>query len=232
MPEIRVSIELPFALGLAEGDYQTAEAGELIRIAAPPLEETNPRTIVSAAFQHNELLDAVEKQRTRVQDADRLLRRTNRMLRWYRAVRQRADITELTRAQASPFRFDLVGAGDESGWTDPIEFEETVPSALALTVEQLTARVRSGLASGGEPNVDVLFLLDAERAVQQGRFREAVLFCWSTIDSVFNRTYDALVDVALAKDWAEARKLQGPRPRLENKNERGNAPPRKSFVIQ
>lgn len=65
--------------------------------------------------------------------------------------------------------------------------------------------MRAGLASGHDPAVDVLFLLAAERALQQGRFREAVLFCWSTIDSVFNRKYDALVNVALAQEWAEAR---------------------------
>ena len=32
-----------------------------------------------------------------------------------------------------------------------------------------------------------------------------MLFCWSTIDSVFSRKYDLLVDVALAEDWGEAR---------------------------
>jgi hypothetical protein len=138
-------------------------------------------------------------------DADRLLRRTNRLLRWYRAVRRRADITELTRAQASPFRFEVVGPGDPTDWTDPIAYEETGPIPLDLTAEELTDQVRDGLASGRDPDVDVLFLLDAERALQQGRFREAVLFCWSTIDSVFSRKYDALVDVALAEDWGDAR---------------------------
>jgi hypothetical protein len=44
------------------------------------------------------------------------------------------------------------------------------------------------------------------RAIQQGRFREAVLFCWSTIDSVFNRKYDVLVNAGLAGEWADARK--------------------------
>ncbi len=111
----------------------------------------------------------------------------------------------MTRAQASPFRFEVVAGGAPEGWTDPIEYEETGPTPLALTVEQLTNQVRDGLASGNDPHVEVLFLLDAERALQQGRFREAVLFCWSTIDSVFNRKYDSLVDVVLAEDWGEAR---------------------------
>ena len=102
MLEIRISITLPYALRLTEGDYQTARRGEIIHISAPPLEETSPQTIVSATFQHDEIADPVEKQRLRDQDADRLLRRTNRMLRWYRAVRQRADITELTRSAGEP----------------------------------------------------------------------------------------------------------------------------------
>jgi hypothetical protein len=205
MPEIRITITLPYALRLAEGDYQTAQAGEMIHISAPPLEETSPQTSVAATFQHDEIPDPAEKRKVRFQDANRLLRRTNRMLRWYRAVRQRADITELTRAQASPFRFELVGPGDPTGWIDPIEYEEAGPTPRTLTVQELTDQVRDGLAGGGDPDVDLLFLLDVERALQQGRFREAVLFCWSTIDSVFNRKYDSLVDVALAEDWGGAR---------------------------
>ena len=30
------------------------------------------------------------------------------------------------------------------------------------------------------------------------------MFCWSTIDSVFNRKYDALAKAALAGEWADA----------------------------
>ena len=70
---------------------------------------------------------------------------------------------------------------------------------------QTTQAVRDGLASGNEPDVADLFLLDAERALHQGRFRETVLFCWSTIDSVFNRRYDALVDAGLVGEWGESR---------------------------
>jgi hypothetical protein len=61
------------------------------------------------------------------------------------------------------------------------------------------------MASGGEPEVADLFLLDAELAVHEGRFREAVLFCWSTIDATFNRKYDQLVDARLTGELSEAR---------------------------
>jgi hypothetical protein len=61
MLEIRVSITLPYALGLAEGDYLTAQVGEIIRVSAPTLEETNPQTVISATFQNGENLDPDER---------------------------------------------------------------------------------------------------------------------------------------------------------------------------
>jgi hypothetical protein len=151
MPEIRISITLPYALRLTEGEYQTSQVGEIIRISAPLLEATTPQTIVSATFFHDEITDPSEKQQIRTEDAKRLLRRTNRMLRWYRAVRQRADITELTRAQASPFRFELVSPGDSAGWIKPIQYEKEGPIPLPLTVEEVTDQVRNGLAGGRDP---------------------------------------------------------------------------------
>ena len=209
MPLIRVSISLPYALGLPEGDYATVQApgDEPVSIGPAQLDEMQPQTILFTTFQHPDDLDPDQKERARVSDADRLLRRTNRLLRWYRAIRRRADISERTRAQTSPFRFDLIGVGDPLGWTEPLRYEETGPVATNLTVVDLTNQVREGLSSGDDPRVEVLFLLDAERAVQQGRFREAVLFSWSTIDSVFNRQFDALVDTVLAGEWAGAREF-------------------------
>ncbi len=92
-------------------------------------------------------------------------------------------------------------------WTATLEYEMAGPQPAPLGLEQATQAVRDGLASGNDPDVAELFLLDAERALHQGRFREAVLFCWSTIDSVFNRRYEALVDVALAGEWGDAREF-------------------------
>jgi hypothetical protein len=202
--DIRVKLVVPYALRLNDGDYPTSPGGEVIRLTAHPEEETRPQMIVSATFSLDEVLDAAQILLLRFQLGDRLLRRTNHLLRWYRAVRRRPDIAELTRAQASPFLFEISG-GDAEGWTEPLWHEEKGPISLPLTVEQLTTEVRAGLATGNDPDVAALFLLDAELAVQQGRFREAVLFCWSTIDSVFNRKYDQLVQAALVGELSDAR---------------------------
>jgi hypothetical protein len=190
LPELQVSVVLPYYLRLAEGDYQTAEVGDVVQVVPPPLlEGTVPRTSVSARFAPEDSRDPDEIQKRRVRCCEQLLRRTNRLLRRYRSVSRQADITELTRAQVSPFQFTAAGAAQPA----------------VLTMEQTTQVVRDGLASGSEPDVADLFLLDAERALHQGRFRETVLFCWSTIDTVFNRRYEALVDAALVGEWGEAR---------------------------
>lgn len=206
MPELQVSVVLPYHLRLADGSYPTAQVGEELQMAAPPLlEGTVPRTTVHAHFAFEESADPDEIQRRRIRCGDQLLRRINRLLRWYRSVSRQAEIVELTRAQVSPFQFAAVGAARAPEWLRPLEYESASPQPAALSLEQTTERIRSGLASGNDPDVADLFLLDAERALHQGRFRETVLFCWSTIDSVFNRRYDALVDAALTDEWSEAR---------------------------
>lgn len=206
MPELQVSVVLPYYLRLAEGNYQTAQVEEVVQVVAPPLlEGTLPRTSVRARFTPEESADPDEIQKRRVRCGEQLLRRINRLLRWYRSVSRQADITELTRAQVSPFQFAAAGAALGAEWTTPLEYEAAGPQPAVLTLEQTTQAVREGLTSGNEPDVADLFLLDAERALHQGRFRETVLFCWSTIDSVFNRRYETLVDTALLGEWGEAR---------------------------
>ena len=107
-------------------------------------------------------------------------------------------------------------------WTVPLEYEAADPQPAALTLAQTSDAVRHGLLSGNDPDVAELFLLDAERALHQGRFRETVLFSWSTIDSVFNRGYGALVDVGLAGEWGEARTFfKGLDFKLKNKMSAG-----------
>lgn len=206
MPELQVSVVLPYYLRLAEGDYQTAQVGEVIQLDAPILlEGTPPCTPVRGRFTPEDSGDPEEIEKRRARCSEQLLRRINRLLRWYRSVSRRADITELTRAQVSPFQFKAISAAPPVEWITPLEYEAAGPQPAVLALEQTTQAVRVGLAGGNDPDVADLFVLDAEMALHQGRFRETVLFCWSTIDSVFNRRYDALVDVALAGEWVEGR---------------------------
>ena len=191
-----------------------------------------PCTSVCARFTPEESADLDEIHKRRVRCGEQLLRRINRLLRWYRSVSRQADITELTRAQVSPFQFAATGAAPPAEWTAPLEYEAVGPQPAVLTLEQTTQAVRDGLASGNDPDVADLFLLDAERAVHQGRFRETVLFCWSTIDSVFNRRYDALVDAALLGEWGEAQEFfKGLDFKLRNKISAGMSPCRESVPV-
>lgn len=206
MPTIRVTITLPYYLRLAEGDYAAPEGLETVRVLAPELAEgLPPRTPVQTTFVNHDTTDPDEIQREKARNASQLLQCANRLLRRYRAVTRRADIIEVTRAQASPFRYEVVGATAAAEWSSAVEYEATGPQPVPFTIEQTTDAVRNGLLLGAEPSVADLFLLDAERALHQGRFREAVLFCWSTIDSVFNLKYNALIDAVLVGEWAASR---------------------------
>ncbi len=205
MPDLRVSVILPYYLRLGEGDYQTAQGGEVIHMRPPILEESSPpRTPLWAPFSLEDSADPDVIQRLRARCAEQLLTRINRLIRWYRAVSRRADITELTRAQVSPFEFAAIEVAPSPEWLAPLAYEQP-PPPVHLDAVQTTAAVREGLGTGRDPGVAELFLLDAERALHQGRFREAVLFCWSTIDSVFSRKYDLLVRAALDEEWATGR---------------------------
>jgi hypothetical protein len=142
--------------------------------------------------------DPEEPRRLKMKQADRLLDLTNGLLRCYRAITQNATITELSRAMVSPFRFRVVSEGSNLlAWESDLTYEANPRKIRALRTPTVTKRVRNMLASGNEPEVADLFLLDAELAIHEGRFREAVLFCWSTIDATFNRKYDQLVESKL-----------------------------------
>lgn len=208
MPEVRVSFLLPSFLRITSGEYEAGPHDVKIEVLDPQLlEGTAPRSRVRANFTHDDTTDQNLIQRQKARDADQLLWGANRLLRWYRAVTHRAEMVEVTRAQASPFEFEVLGGGADPGWSAPLQYEAAVPTPLDIPNAEITQRVRDGFGSGQEPDVSELFLLDADRALNQGRFREAVLFCWSTIDSVFSRKYDALVARALAGEWSAAREF-------------------------
>src|SRR5665213_4584487 len=150
--------------------------------------------------------NAETQERQREVEADRLLRRVNRLLRWYRVATGQAAIIELTRAQASPFRFILDGTGAAWGGDATLEYEAaSLPVPAKGSRASFGDTVRQGLGDGTDPDVATLNLLDAEYALSVGRFREAVLLCWGAIDSTFVRKFKSLVDGRLMDEWAEGR---------------------------
>ena len=163
-------------------------------------------TVVSFTIDQPDTEDPDERRRLKSRQADQLLSLTNRLLRGYRSITKDSAITELSRAARALFGSEVDSEGaNSSAWESELTYQADPPKKLAQRTQTITKRVRELFASGTEPEVADLFLLDAERALHEGRFREAVLFCWSTIDSTFSRKYDELVDAKLAGEWAEAR---------------------------
>jgi hypothetical protein len=200
MPRVQASILLPYRLKLASGQYPTGLAGQDLGIddvgvrrgrgsTLPPAlvgpisgsllpSIRRPKTMVSPTEDVRDTEDPDEQSELNAKLAKRLLLQTNRLLRSYRAITGDATITELSRAEASPFRFEVVPEeGRVAAWRAEFVYQASPPKAPAQAAQTITDRLRDLLASGDEPEVADLFLLDAELAVHEGRFREAVLLC-------------------------------------------------------
>lgn len=159
----------PYILRLREENYFTSgeePSAGFVQVTQPCATPGSvARTIAGSTFSHPAVSDRDEQRRIRARDAEHLLRLTNRLLRWYRAVSGQAEVIELTRAQASPFQFEVIGHTESVGWDDPLEFEAAGSRPLSRSLDELSVEVRRGLSSGNEPLVERLFLIDAERAL-------------------------------------------------------------------
>jgi len=207
MPRVQATISLPYLLKLESGLYSAGQPGRDLEITGLNfLRDVRPHTMISITTDQPDTERRGEQSKLNARQADQLLSLTNRLLRCYRAITRDSTITELSRARASPFQLQIVSEWvSAAAWESELTYPADPPKILAKRTQTITNQVRTLLATGSEPEVAVLFLLDAERAVHEGRFREAVLFCWSTIDSRFNRKYDELVDAKLVDEWADAR---------------------------
>ncbi len=208
LTSITVSLILPYLLRLPPGKYPLgAESGFLTlkeQFVSGAEGSGAKYTLVSITFEANALVPPEQQFEIKRKQADRLLGAANRLIRWYRSETRQAGVLELTRAQASPFSFHLTATG--AAWEEPLAYEsDALPSAIPGSMATIAKAVRKGLASDADPEVADLFLLDAEQALRDGRFREAVLFCWSTIDATFSSKYDQLVDEVLAGEWSGGR---------------------------
>jgi hypothetical protein len=207
MPRVQATLLLPYMLKLKSDLYPAGQPGLELEIGESTLlPDLGPRTMISMTTDQPDTEDGGEQYTLNFRQAKQLLNLTNRLLRCYRAITRDSTITDLSRARASPFRFQTISEGaSPPAWESEVSYPADPLKILAKRPATITNQVRALLATGKEPEVAALFLLDAERALHDGRFRETVLFCWSTIDATFNRKYDELVDAKLAGEWTPAR---------------------------
>ena len=204
---VQVSFVLPYLLRLPDGDYPGGSEKDSIALREEYVETngvTTKLTVASSEFEARSSVLPEEELALKDREANTILRRTNSLLRWYRVETRQAAVVEVTKAQASPFVFKEKLTN--LNWGKEFFFEVNPPVAVtSRSGASLAKAIRAGMASNNDPEVSRLFLLDAEQALRDGRFREAVLFCWSTIDATFNIKYEAIVDEVLAREWAEGR---------------------------
>ncbi len=71
----------------------------------------------------------------------------------------------------------------------------------------MEAKIRAALVDGSDPSISDVYLLDAELAYREERFRETVLNCWSVIDATFTTEFEKMAKQSLTGEWAEAREF-------------------------
>lgn len=212
MTMVHVMIDLPYFFLLPYGKYSTGLDSAIFLTTVAGGERTQTR--VSSRFVAPSQIDRESAESIARIEAVKLIRSTNRLLRWYRHLASSPGVLEVTRSQVSPFWFRLLDEG-----TSPLSFDQEwiVPSLRfepekpvlprSRNVGELAELLRDKLATAVEPDVAQLNLLDAQHAKSMGRFREAVLLSWSVIDSSFVGKFETLVDERLAGEWGEARKF-------------------------
>jgi hypothetical protein len=194
MEDIRIECNLPFLLGLQDGRYGT------LRLQRDP-----KGTHVSREFRSKSNEDLEAKQ---AKEARTLLVEVNRLIRWYKLMSLDSLVEEVALWRASPFQFSK--AADNQPWGNQwLSFSSLASAADPFpgAAQTLSDSVRAEFEHGKEPPVSVLFLFDARRALDEGRFREAVLFSWSTIDSIFNHRFNALADRIWSREPVESRQF-------------------------
>lgn len=191
---------LPRGTYLPQGEYTQPDQGAL-SIESAGVHAEQGQSYASMAITAPDDLDPDAKLLFEQDQARRLLRSVNRLLRWHRAVTQSATVHEMTLAQASPFV--ILHAGGENIWGGYSASPVAVSSFSTDSKRDMAKRVRDGFAGGKEPPVEELLLLDARQALLEGRFREAVLFSWGTIDATFNIFFGQMAEERLAGDWSD-----------------------------
>ena len=180
MTAVRISLQLDYRLALPAGQYGRLD------LSHGPDDTTQLALDWSTGCEPNA---AGQEQLAR-----EMLRQTNRLLRWYRHLTRHAQVVELTLAQVGAFSFvaDGHGWGPNQGRFEVVQDPPYDPLLDQLGVAQRLVKALQDVAD--EPPVWHLLLLDAQLALAEDRFREAVLLSWSAIESCFNTHYRRALD--------------------------------------
>lgn len=220
---IRVSIRLPYLLALPGGNYKTPSVGGSVRLTKRSITNTDgtpeARTDASTTFKAFPGGTASDQERQRHTEAEKLLRRVNHLLRWYRVKTGQATIIELTKAQAGAFHFRSTRSGVGLVGDPELTYQAAAFPVLASgNLARMGAALRTELSRKSEPDAAELNVLDARYSLSVGRFRESVLLCWAAIDSTFVRKFKGLVSARLKGRWKEGYDfLNGPNLGLRQK---------------
>jgi len=201
--QVEVRIDLPYAMRLPDGEYG---ALRIVRSSG------GSATICSLIFEADEAWPTERMMVMQRERAEELMAVANRLIRWYRYLSREPSAVELTLSDVSPVTFRSFTTRRPWGPDPSGHYYVEAASVAGLPPrppDEICGEVLAGIASAIDPPVWHLLVLDAEVALIEARYREAVLLSWSAIESCFSTTYEDLVDTLTDLSADERSSLKG-----------------------
>jgi hypothetical protein len=198
MKNIQMQILLPHLIAIPDGVYEVYAARHLrtLHLSQPTQishdtefgQEVLPcleQSLVSMDFETDR--DLTETQNVRNEFArctNITLTTANRLIDWYRVQTGRHHITPLVFPQVQFAQLIDTGPPRRSLQVY-YHHEETTPTDEPLNAEEVQT-LRQNLQNPQPPELTDRLLLDAKDALNQHRYKECVLICWSAIESTLD----------------------------------------------
>ena len=197
MKTISMQILLPLMMAIPDGAYEVHAARRIrtIQLSRPTemVYETEferevllckEQSLVSMDFVTDVDLTEIQNVRNEFSRcANITLTTANRLIDWYRVQTGRHHITQLVFPQI--MFAQLIDIGPPRFSLQVSRHEETRPVDEPLSDEEVKT-LRQNFINPQPPPLTDRLLLDAEEALNQHRYKECILICWSAIESIFD----------------------------------------------
>jgi hypothetical protein len=197
MTTIQMQILLPHLIAIPDGVYEVYAARHIraLQLSQPTqiayetefgqeVLSCEAQSLVSMDFETD--LDLTADQNV-VNEFSRCtnitLTTANRLIDWYRVQTGRHHITPLVFPQIEFAQ--LIDMGPPQRSLQVYAHEETTPTDEPLDAEEIQT-LRQNLQSPRPPELTDRLLLDAKEALNQHRYKECILICWSAIESTLD----------------------------------------------
>jgi len=193
----QIQFLLPYQIALPDGEYEVYAARRLRKLYLNHPDElvyeeavrrvtvpSDGKSVVSANFTTDiNLTDAQSALNEFKRCSNITLTSVNRLIRWYRVQTDRYYATELELGEVWFILFSVIEPRRQG-----IKFADNRPRPRLNSIldEKTTQFLKGRLVSPEDPELEEVLLLDAKKALNQHRYKECIIICWSLIESLFD----------------------------------------------